>query len=136
MKKEGTASFWIGIVESEDVVRRLLEYSVSEDGGFEGCHFSRLLNIKGYEPEFVEWYILPRVVSNIHLLFRKFSYSEIIFPQLQNRIQSCEANCAIGFYNIEFSGEQSNVDVEGGRFEFLGTVDYESKANVKGKYLL
>lgn len=118
------ASFWIGKVRSIAAVRAILEYSVSEDGDFEGCRFSRELCIGDYEPEFVEWKVFPKMLTDFRLMFREFSYSENFLGVLVGMSRKISGNCVVGFYGVEFPGRPSEKEIDGNQFEFLSCLEY------------
>jgi hypothetical protein len=127
MEKTGSVSVWVGNADSEETLSEVTESSMTEDGDFVACPFCKAIGIERYEPERLEWKFFPKQIERIRILFRAFSYSDIIIPQLECLIDHAYANCCVALYDHQFDGDQTTFEVGNAHFRFLGCTTYHEE---------
>ena len=123
MEKQGVASYWIGNGDSQEDLNRLTEYSISDCGigDFVPAPFCRALGIGHYEPDYFGGKRFPKQLTKLRLLF----HGDPIPQELLDAWPEVPpSNCAVALFDYEYSGAQSNFEIDGFTFVFLGAYAY------------
>ncbi|WP_203362058.1 immunity 22 family protein [Bacillus sp. REN10] len=132
MEENHMVSIWIGRVEDEEKVDKLMEYAYDEEGEAIPSEFLRISGIDDayIDEDFVE-VSFQAFTQSLASLLEEHSYSDIFLPKLLQRFddQLTESvNMALLIYHFEFNGAVSEVMLDGIQLFYLGAFPFEKES--------
>ncbi|SFE86846.1 Immunity protein 22 [Paenibacillus algorifonticola] len=131
MEKEGYASLWLGKLDSEEQLDKLLEIDYTDEGDSVPSAFARYFGIEWYDDDFreAEFFAEEGRGSDAANLLAGFSYEDELIPKFADLLKGGtfdEFNTVIILYNFAYNGEQGSYQDTSAQLKFIGSVPYQA----------